>query len=45
LGAGIGAGIYKEIKDAFADTKPIELIEPTETNLYDSLYENWKNNL
>jgi len=45
LGAGIGAGIYKEIKDAFADTKPIELIEPTETKLYDSLYENWKNNL
>lgn len=45
LGAGIGAGIYKEIKDAFADTKLIQRIEPTETNLYDSLYENWKNNL
>lgn len=45
LGAGIGSGIYKEIKDAFADTKPIDRIEPTEINLYDSLYENWKNNL
>ena len=45
LGAGIGAGIYKELKDAFADTKPNQRIEPTETKLYDALYENWKNNL
>ncbi|NBT08438.1 MAG: carbohydrate kinase, partial [Chitinophagia bacterium] len=45
LGAGIGSGIYKEIKDAFADTKPIDRIEPTEINLYDSLYENWKSKL
>ena len=45
LGAGIGAGIYKEIKEAFTDTKPIERIEPTETKLYDALYENWKSKL
>ena len=45
LGAGIGAGIYKELKEAFADTKPTERIEPTETKLYDALYENWKNKL
>ncbi len=45
LGAGIGAGVYKELKDAFADTKPTQHIEPTETKLYDALYENWKNKL
>ena len=45
LGAGIGSGIYKKLKDAFADTKPIQHIEPTETKLYDALYENWKNKL
>ena len=45
LGAGIGAGIYKEFKEAFADTKPTERIEPTETDHYNLLYENWKNNL
>ena len=45
LGAGIGAGIYKEIKEAFAEKKPIERIEPTETKLYDALYENWKSKL
>jgi xylulokinase len=45
LGAGIGAGIYKELKDAFADTKPNQRIEPTETKLYDALYENWKDKL
>jgi xylulokinase len=45
LGAGIGAGIYKELKEAFADTKPIQLIEPTETDQYNLLYENWKTKL
>ena len=45
LGAGIGAGIYKELKDAFADTKSIQRIEPTETKLYNALYENWKDKL
>ena len=45
LGAGIGVGIYKELKDAFADTKPIQRIEPTETKLYNALYENWKDKL
>lgn len=42
LGAGIGAGIYKTISEAFADSKPIKLIEPTQTKLYNTLYENWK---
>jgi xylulokinase len=45
LGAGVGAGIYKEFKEAFADTKPIQHIEPTETENYNILYENWKSNL
>lgn len=45
VGAALGAGIYKEIKEAFADTKPMQQIEPTETEKYNLLYENWKNNL
>jgi xylulokinase len=45
LGAGIGVGIYKELKDAFADTKPIQRIEPTEADQYNLLYENWKTKL
>jgi xylulokinase len=45
LGAGVGAGIYKEFIEAFADTKPIQHIEPAETENYNILYENWKNKL
>ncbi len=41
-GAGIGAGIYSSAKDAFRNFKPVKLIEPTKENLYDELYEKWK---
>ncbi|HUQ96023.1 MAG TPA: FGGY family carbohydrate kinase, partial [Chitinophagaceae bacterium] len=42
LGAGIGAGIYKTEGEAFAYLKPLQLIEPTNTALYNTLYEAWK---
>ena len=45
LGAAKGAGLYKTISDAFADSQPIVTIEPTQTKQYNALYENWKNNL
>ncbi|HEY5407711.1 MAG TPA: FGGY family carbohydrate kinase [Ginsengibacter sp.] len=43
LGAGIGAGIYKNTDEAFSQFKPIKKVEPTNTKLYDELYVTWKN--
>ncbi|MDQ6764324.1 MAG: FGGY family carbohydrate kinase [Bacteroidota bacterium] len=42
LGAGIGAGIYKNADEAFSQFKPLKKIEPTNTSLYNSLYIEWK---
>ncbi len=43
-GAGIGCGIYKEAKDAFAGLKPVKRIEPNTqlSDVYKEAYENWK---
>jgi xylulokinase len=42
-GAGIGAGIYREIKDAFAGLKPVSTIEPDRklTKGYQEVYKMW----
>ncbi len=42
IGAGLGANIYKSEKEAFANFKSLELIEPTQANVYDELYGTWK---
>lgn len=44
-GAGIGAGIYTDAKDAFAGLKPIKTIEPDEeiSPAYNQAYERWEN--
>jgi xylulokinase len=42
LGAGIGVGIYKNFEEAFSQFKILKKVEPTNTSLYDHLYENWK---
>lgn len=42
LGAGIGAGIYKSYDDAFANFKPLGKFEPTNVDLYNELYIEWK---
>ncbi|MDH7463063.1 FGGY family carbohydrate kinase [Chitinophagaceae bacterium 26-R-25] len=42
IGAGIGVGAYSTPKDAFADEKPLQLIEPTETKTFDEFYFDWK---
>ncbi|RKD20332.1 carbohydrate kinase [Pelobium manganitolerans] len=42
IGAGIGAGIFASAADAFASTKPLQLIEPQKNNLEEA-YESWKN--
>ena len=41
-GAGIGAKIFANEKEAFQHMKPLHLIEPTVHEAYDEVYENWK---
>ncbi len=42
-GAGVGAGIYKDFKDAFQGLKKIKTIEPTVelTKVYQDVYQSW----
>jgi xylulokinase len=44
-GAGIGAGIYKNQKDAFVGLKPVKTIEPNEklASVYQKAYDRWEN--
>jgi xylulokinase len=42
LGAGVGAGIYKDPSAAFVNIKPLNLIEPSNEALYNELYGEWK---
>ncbi len=42
IGAGIGAGIYKTNGDAYTNFKPLQKFEPTNVELYDKLYKEWK---
>jgi xylulokinase len=46
-GAGIGAGIYREAKDAFAGLKPVSTIEPNKklTPRYEDAYKKWEHTL
>lgn len=46
-GAGVGAGIYKNFKEAFNNFKKLAVIEPDneKSKIYTELYENWKENL
>lgn len=45
LGAGIGADIYTDRKEAFAGLRKQTTIEPTQVNLYNELYDKWKKSL
>jgi len=42
LGAGIGAGIFKEPKQAFSNFKPLQLIEPDGSKENEAFYQDWK---
>ncbi|HEY5408461.1 MAG TPA: FGGY family carbohydrate kinase [Ginsengibacter sp.] len=42
LGAGIGAGIYTDYKEAYSQFKPLGKFEPTNVDLYNGLYQEWK---
>ncbi|MGN6604874.1 MAG: xylulokinase [Ginsengibacter sp.] len=42
LGAGIGAGIYQSYSEAYTKFKPLATYQPTNSELYDELYNKWK---
>ena len=42
LGAGIGAGVYKSYGDAYSNFKLLGKFEPTNVELYNGLYKEWK---
>lgn len=42
LGAGIGAGIYHDEKEAFVNRKKLKVVEPSDTERYDTLYQEWE---
>ena len=41
LGAGMGAKVFNS-KEAFSNIKPIELIQPSVSDQYESIYQDWK---
>jgi len=43
-GAGIGAGLYRDAKDAFAGLRPVKTIEPSKSlrSAYQQAYETWE---
>jgi xylulokinase len=43
-GAGIGAGLYRDAKDAFAGLKPVKTIEPSKSmrSAYQQAYDTWE---
>lgn len=43
LGAGIGAGIFKQTEDAFANQVTIKKYEPKHFEQYEPIYQEWKN--
>ena len=45
LGAGIGAGIFRDGKAAFAGLKPLEWIAPAKGAEYEELYWRWREKL
>ncbi len=42
IGAGLGAKIYTNEKEAFVNMKRLQLIEPSNASIYDTLYQEWK---
>jgi xylulokinase len=42
IGAGLGANIYSNEKEAFANMKRLQMIEPDDARKYDELYLEWK---
>jgi xylulokinase len=45
LGSGIGAGIFATASEAFQNIRPMQLVEPTQTEVYEPIYQSWLNQL
>ncbi|UKT65748.1 xylulokinase [Pedobacter mucosus] len=43
LGGGIGAGIYKNAEEAFINHDVIKTLMPQHTDVYEPIYQEWKN--
>lgn len=41
LGSGIGSGIYSSPAEAFSNIKYIQLVEPSLTEIYEPVYQDW----
>ena len=42
IGAGLGANIFNNTKDAFINRKRLQYVEPTKKKVYDALFLNWE---
>ena len=42
LGAGIGAGFFKESSEAFSRREVLDIVVPDKVDLYNELYQRWK---
>jgi len=42
LGAGIGAGIFKNTEEAFTQHEVVQYLEPKNTDVYEAIYQEWK---
>jgi xylulokinase len=42
VGAGIGAGVYANAETALQQRKPVGIVKPTGTQVYNKLYDQWK---
>jgi len=45
LGSGIGAGTFSSAAEAFSNIKPLQLVEPSQTETYDAVYQDWLQHL
>jgi xylulokinase len=45
IGAGIGSNVFVSPKDAFANMKPLDKVEPLQQSIHNDLYQVWKENL
>jgi xylulokinase len=45
IGAGYGAKVYATIEEAFVNSKPLQIIEPSGNNAYAAAYANWEDQL
>jgi xylulokinase len=42
LGAGIGSKVFSSEQEAFTNTKPVALIQPSKQDIYEPIYQDWK---